>query len=138
VALDLGCGTGYVAAILAQIAGTVVAVEEIPELAKAASTALEAEQVTNAVVVEAKIADGYPKQAPYDVIVLGGAVAEMPKSVEAQLAEGGRMVGVMRDSEGVGRATLLRKVNGVVSGRVLFDANTPILPGFERKAKFVF
>lgn len=138
IALDLGCGTGYAAAVLAQIAATVVAVEEVPELAKAAAESLESQQVTNAVVVEAKLSEGYPKQAPYDVIVLGGAVAEMPRAIEEQLAEGGRMVGVVRDAQGVGRAMLMRKVGGVVSGRVLFDANTPIMPGFERKAKFVF
>jgi protein-L-isoaspartate(D-aspartate) O-methyltransferase len=138
VALDLGCGTGYAAAILAQIAGTVVALEEVPEFAKAAAAALESEQITNAVVVEADLAEGYPRQAPYDIIVLGGAVAEIPRAIEEQLAEGGRMVGVVRDAQGVGRATLRRKVEGVVSGRTLFDANTPLLPGFEPKARFVF
>jgi protein-L-isoaspartate(D-aspartate) O-methyltransferase len=138
IVLDLGCGTGYAAAILAHLAGTVVALEEVPELARAAAAALEAEQVTNAVVVEGKLAEGYAKQAPYDVILLDGGAAEVPKAIEDQLAEGGRMVGVVRDRADVGRAMLMRKDAGAVSGRVLFDANTPVLPGFERKPGFVF
>jgi protein-L-isoaspartate(D-aspartate) O-methyltransferase len=138
IALDLGCATGYSTAVLAQVAATVVAVEEVADFAQAASATLEAEQVTNAVVIEGKLRDGYPKQAPYDVILLGGAVAEVPRGLEGQLAEGGRMVGVVLDREGLGRAMLMRKDEGVVSGRVLFDAYTPVLPGFERKAGFVF
>ncbi len=136
--LDLGCATGYSTAILARLAATVVAVEEAPELAAAASRTLDAQEVTNAVVVEGKLSEGYAKQAPYDVILLGGAVAEVPRSIEDQLGEGGRLVGVVLDRDGLGRAMLLRKDEGVVSGRVLFDASTPILPGFERQDGFVF
>lgn len=138
IVLDLGCATGYASAILAQLAATVVALEEVPDLARAAAAVLDAQQVTNAVVVEGKLAEGYAKQAPYDVILLDGAAGEVPRTIEDQLAEGGRLVGVVQDRDGVGRAMLMRKDLGAVSGRVLFDANTPVLPGFERKAGFVF
>ncbi len=138
IVLDLGCATGYASAILSQLAATVVALEEVPELARAAAAVLDGQQVTNAVVVEGKLAEGYAKQAPYDVILLDGAAGEVPGAIEDQLAEGGRLVGVVQDRDGVGRAMLMRKDLGAVSGRVLFDANTPVLPGFERKAGFVF
>ncbi|WP_119165682.1 protein-L-isoaspartate O-methyltransferase family protein [Algihabitans albus] len=136
--LDLGCGLGYSTAVLARLAATVVAVEELAAFADSATASLEALEVTNAVVVQGRLTQGYAKQAPYDVILLGGAVAEVPQEIEAQLAEGGRLVGVLLDEDGLGRAMLMRKDEGVVSGRVLFDASTPVLPGFERKDGFVF
>ncbi|WP_421709784.1 protein-L-isoaspartate O-methyltransferase family protein [Algihabitans sp.] len=136
--LDLGCGLGYSTAVLARLAATVVAVEEVPDFVASATEALEALEITNAVVLQGALTQGYAKQAPYDVILLGGAVAEVPQEIEAQLAEGGRLVCVLLDQDGIGRAMLMRKDEGVVSGRVLFDAATPVLPGFERKSGFVF
>lgn len=136
--LDLGCGLGYSTAVLARLAATVVAVEQVGEFVAVAGQALDALEITNAVVVQETLTKGYAKQAPYDVILLGGAVAEVPQEILAQLAEGGRLVTVLLDKDGLGRATLMRKDEGVVSGRVLFDAATPVLPGFERKDGFVF
>ena len=136
--LDLGCGLGYSTAVLARLAATVVAVEEVPSFVASATEALEALEVTNAVVLQGTLTQGYAKQAPYDVILLGGAVAEIPQEIEAQLADGGRLVCVLLDKDGIGRAMLMRKDDGVVSGRVLFDASTPVLPGFERRDGFVF
>ncbi len=138
VALDLGCGSGYATAILSRLVATVVALEDDAALAAAANGTLGELEIDNAVVVEGRLAEGYPKQAPYNVILLGGAVAEIPAAIADQLAEGGRLVTVVSAGPGLGRATLVRRDGGVISSRVLYDAALPVLPGFEAAPGFVF
>ncbi len=138
MALDLGCGSGYATAILSRLVATVVALEDDAALAAAANRTLSELEIDNAVVVEGRLAEGYPKQAPYNVILLGGAVAEIPAAIADQLAEGGRLVAVVSAGPGLGRATLMRRDGGVISSRVLYDAALPMLPGFEAQPGFVF
>ncbi len=138
MALDLGCGSGYATAILSRLVATVVALEDDAALAEAANRTLDALEIDNAVVVEGRLAAGYPKQAPYNVILLGGAVAEIPAAIADQLAEDGRLVTVVSAGPGLGRATLMRRDGGVISSRVLYDASLPVLPGFEAAPGFVF
>ncbi len=137
MALVVGGGTGYAAALLAQLAHTVVALESEPLLAQRASAVFGELAIDNAVVFEGPLNAGCPKHAPYNIIYLDGAVEQMPSTLTSQLAEGGRMVGVLRD-RGVGRASLWIKSGGAVSRRVLFDANVAPLPGFGAPAGFVF
>ncbi len=137
-ALDIGCATGYSSAVLARLAGAVVAVESEPELAARADELLTGLGADNVAVVRGALEDGYAKQAPYDVILLGGAVPELPQTIIDQLAEGGRLLAVMRAPGEVGRATLTMRRQGAVSSRTLFDAAVPPLPGFERRPRFVF
>ncbi|MDJ0951621.1 MAG: protein-L-isoaspartate O-methyltransferase [Alphaproteobacteria bacterium] len=138
LALDIGCGTGYSTAVLARLCGTVVALESDPGLAGQATALLADLVIDNAAVVEGGLGDGYAKQAPYDVILLGGAVAEIPQAITSQLAEGGRMVAVVADARGMGKATLYTHTGTAVSSRVLFDAAVPHLPGFEKLQSFEF
>ncbi len=138
MALDLGCGSGYATAILSRLVATVVALEDDAALAEAANRTLDSLEIDNAVVVEGRLAAGYPKQAPYNIILLGGAVAEIPAAIADQLAEDGRLVAVVSAGPGLGRATLMRRDGGVVSSRVLYDAALPVLPGFEPAPGFVF
>ncbi len=138
IALDIGCGTGYGTAILSRLAATVVALESDATLAAAANQALDGLEFDNAVVVEGQLTEGYPKQAPYNVILLSGAVAEVPPAIGEQLAEGGRLVAVVAAGTGLGRATLMQRDGGVISSRVLHDAALPVLPGFETEPGFVF
>lgn len=136
--LVIGCGTGYSCAILAQLAATVVALECDAGLVEKANHTLSELGIDNAVVVEGALTDGYAKQAPYNVILIAGAVSEVPPAISDQLAEGGRLVTVVRDRAGIGRATLMQRTPGAISSRTLFDAATPFLPGFAREAGFVF
>ena len=136
--LVIGCGTGYSCAILAQLAATVVALECDAGLVEKANHTLSELGIDNAVVVEGALTDGYAKQAPYNVILIAGAVSEVPPAIGDQLAEGGRLVTVVRDRAGIGRATLMQRTPGAISSRTLFDAATPFLPGFAREAGFVF
>jgi len=137
-ALDVGCGNGYATMVLGRLVATAVGLESDSELASAARQTLAELAVDNAIVVEGRLTEGYAKQAPYNVILLDGAVTEIPYALREQLADGGRLVAVVRDAGGIGRATLMQRSGDVVSGRILFDASIPPLPGFERPPAFVF
>ncbi len=136
--LDIGCATGYSTAVLARLAATVVAVESDRGLAKTAVALLAELDADNAVVVEGELKAGYAKQAPYDAIVLGGAVEQVPPAITDQLAEGGRLAAVVADGSSVGVGVLMLRARGALLRRVLFDAAVPPLPGFEAERGFVF
>ncbi len=137
-ALVVGAGTGYEAALLAMLARAVVALEEDAELARRARSALVDHGIASVAGVEGPPAQGYRARAPYEVILFGGAVAEVPSEIIAQLAEGGRLVAVVRPGAGIGRASLITRTGGVTARRDIFDAATPLLPGFFPKPAFVF
>lgn len=136
--LDIGCASGYGTAIVARIAGSVVGVEENADLARQARARLAELGVLHAEIVEGRMADGHRAGAPYDVIVIEGAVAAIPDAIAAQLAEGGRLVTVVKSAAGMGRGTIMDRVSGVLSRRPLFDAGCPMLPGFAAAPSFVF
>jgi protein-L-isoaspartate(D-aspartate) O-methyltransferase len=136
--LIIGAGTGYEAALAAMLARSVVALEEQPELARRARAALVDHSIASVSVVEGPLPQGYRPRAPYDVVLLCGAIVELPSEIDSQLAEGGRLLAIVKSGSGIGRATLRTRTGGVVAQRVLFDAATPLLPGFSPKPAFVF
>jgi len=138
-ALVLGAATGYAAAAVALLAQSVAAVEADRELAAQARANLAALNLTNATVIEGPHELGYKPGAPYDVILLDGAAAEIPRSVSEQLAEGGRLVAVLRARGAlVGQATVMIRQGKALGRRSVFDAGTPYLPGFAPAPGFVF
>ncbi|WP_424970625.1 protein-L-isoaspartate O-methyltransferase family protein [Dinoroseobacter sp. S76] len=134
--LDLGCGLGYSTALIARLAEAVVAVEEDEDLARDAEALLSSENVDNAALITAPLAEGAPKHGPYDVITLQGAVEEVPEAILAQLKEGGRIAAVFMEG-GLGVCRLGYKIDGDVSWRFEFNASAPVLNGFERATAFV-
>lgn len=137
--LDIGAGTGYAAAVLSHLCAAVVAVEDLPPLAYAAINALQKLAVANVMVIANALAAGYPKQAPYNVILVEGAVEVMPEALLAQLADGGRLIAVEAGKRGLGgQAKIWERRGEAVSARPLFDASLPLLPGFAAKPGFVF
>jgi len=137
VALDIGCASGYSTAVLAHLAGTVVALEEDERLAGKAGQVLTAMEIGNAAVVSGPLGAGYPGEGPYDVILIAGRIGVLPDQVTDQLAEGGRLVTVMEIGS-VGKAVLVTRNQGVVGRRIIFDAWVPPMPGFEKRAGFDF
>lgn len=135
--LDVACATGYSTAVLAQLAGAVVAVEGDEALAQAASSALAALELGNANVVIAAPESGHAKDAPYDVIFVNAAMEQIPAALISQLAEGGRLVGVLREGR-VGRGIVGRKTAGAFGYQAFMDANIPVLPAFSRPPAFQF
>ncbi|MCG8545986.1 MAG: protein-L-isoaspartate O-methyltransferase [Alphaproteobacteria bacterium] len=137
-ALAIGCGTGYSAAVMSHVCGAVLALECDAALAAKATANFARLGADNVVAVEGPLDHGWPDQAPYNIIVFDGGIAEVPPAILDQLAEGGRLLAVIAEENDVGRATLFHKLGGSVSRRILFDAVVPILPGFAKAAGFVF
>jgi len=135
--LDVGCATGYSAAVLARLAGTVVALEEDAALARAATANLAALGVANVTVATGPLTAGWPQGAPYDVILLEGRSEVAPGPLCEQLADGGRLLAVIGDAP-MGKATIYRKAGSNVTAVPLFDAGAPVLPGFVKPPAFVF
>jgi len=136
--LDLGCGSGYASALLARLADRVTAVESDPALAALARSALAKAGAARVSVIEGGLVDPTAARGSFDVILINGAVAQIPTAITDRLEEGGRLVTVQREGGGVGHAVLIKKMLGALSRRVLFDAATPFLPGFEPAESFVF
>jgi protein-L-isoaspartate(D-aspartate) O-methyltransferase len=135
VVLDVGCATGYSTAVLARLAKSVVALEVDEALGARAAEILRQLRVANAVVVHGPLEAGAPAQAPFDAILLEGAVPQAPQVLLDQLRDGGRLVAVIADGA-FGRAEVWRRVGKAVDGRCAFDAGAEPLPGFARKAEF--
>jgi protein-L-isoaspartate(D-aspartate) O-methyltransferase len=136
--LEIGAGSGYMAALLAHQAARVTTLEIRPALAAMARANLQRAGIGNATVVEADGAKGPAAQAPFDAIVLSGSVAEVPAALLAQLKIGGRLVAIV-GQEPVMRAVHISRVADRQFKRVeLFDTVAPRLSGFGEPTRFQF
>ena len=135
--LDVGCGTGYSSALLAKLAGSVIALEEDADLARAAKEAITAVGVGGVEVVLGPLIAGWPAGAPYDVILLNGATEIAPDALGRQLKPDGRLLAVYGRPPAC-KATVFHGSEGHLVGRPLFDAAARLLPGFVAPPTFVF
>ncbi len=129
VVLDIGCTSAYGSAILARMASTVVALESEPSLAAIANKTIIELGLDNVAVVEGPLDKGYGKQAPYDVIIINGAIPDIPTIITDQLAEGGRLLTIISDGP-IGKGVLAKRNGNIISRNELFNASAPALPGF--------
>lgn len=137
--LVVGCGTGYSAAILARIAGSVIAVETRAQLVEKAQETLVATGIDNAVAIKGRLADGFVKEGPYDGILVEGGVEMIPDQLLDQLTARGRLVAVWRPaSHPVGVASQWIRAGDGFTRNPLFDAQVPLLDEFRAKREFVF
>jgi protein-L-isoaspartate(D-aspartate) O-methyltransferase len=136
--LEVGAGSGWMAALLASQARSVTTLEIRPGLAAMARANLAAAGIGNATVVEADGAQGQPSRAPFDAIVLSGSVADVPAALLAQLEPGGRLAAIV-GFEPVMRAVLVTRSGADQYKRVeLFDTMAPRLDGFGEPNRFRF
>jgi len=135
--LVAGSAAGYAAAVVARLAGQVVATESDPAQVAKANDVLAQLGLANVTFKAAAVADGDPADAPFDVIVLDGATEVTPERLYGQLRNGGRLVGVFATTKPP-RAMIVTHSHGDFGNRVLFDASVPVLPGLERLPAFVF
>lgn len=133
-AMVVGAATGYSAALLARLTASVVALEEDPALAAFARGALAGTDVEQ---VEGPLAGGHEPGAPYDLILIDGAVERVPDAIVAQLADGGRLATAILD-RGVTRLGVGRKAGGAFGLTLFTDAAAAILPGFVEPRQFSF
>ena len=138
-ALVVASGRGYGAALLARLVKSVVAVESDAALAAAAGTTIKELGLANIRQLVGSLEAGAAASGPYDVILIEGAVRQVPSAILDQLVDGGRMGTIVAGPPGaLGSAQLFVKEGGVASGRPLFDAGTPALPGFAPPPSFTF
>jgi len=133
--LDVGCATGYGAAVLAHVAGQVTALEEDSGLAQAASRALAGLKNVSGVV--GPLTKGWPKGASYDAIIFEGATELPPEAFLPQLRDGGRLACILGGGPGA-KAMLYFRSGNDLGGRSIFDASAPVLPGFVITPVFAF
>ena len=135
--LDVGGGSGYAAAILARLAGSVVALEDEPVRAKRCGVLAKELGISNVTAVDGMLDAGWPPLAPYDAILVNGRCEVEPQTLLRQLGNGGRLAGIF----GIGpdaKAMIYRMDKGEIGGRPLFDAAAPLLPAFAKPPAFVF
>jgi len=132
--LVVAAGIGYAAAVMARLAGPVTALEEDAELAAEARSALAGSGVA---LVEGPLASGWPDSAPYDLILIDGAVECVPDALVAQLADGGRLAAGLLEN-GVTRLAIGRRAGEGFGMAAFADAAAAILPGFEKPRTFKF
>ena len=133
--LDVGCATGYGAAVVGHIAGNVIALEQDTALAKTATDSLASQR--NVTVVSGPLADGWAQVAPYDAVVVEGATEVVPTALCQQLKNGGRLVCVLGAGPGA-KAMVYTRSSGEAAGRAVFDAPAALLPGFAKTPVFAF
>ena len=133
-ALVIGAATGYSAAVLARLTGSVVAVEEDVDLAAIAREALAGSGVE---LIEAPLAEGARQGAPYDLILIDGAVEFVPEAIIAQLKDGGRLAAAILEN-GVTRLAIGRKAGEGFGMAGVSDVAAAILPGFSKPRAFTF
>jgi protein-L-isoaspartate(D-aspartate) O-methyltransferase len=135
--LDVGCATGYAAALMARLAGEVVALEQDPELLSRAKDAFATLGIANVRAVQGRLVDGYKADSPYDAILVEGCIEIEPAALCAQLADGGRLV-CIQGAGPAAKAVICRRDGDDITERAVFDANAAALPGFAKAPSFVF
>ena len=139
VVLDIGCATGYSTAVLAQLAGTVVALDHDPDNIRYAIKTLNTLGIENTIITHGKLIKGVLKNAPYDVIIIEGSLSQVPKTLFQQLANHGRLVTIITERFGdVGKVTLFKRIGENISSRRITEAFVPYLPEFKPKPSFIF
>jgi protein-L-isoaspartate(D-aspartate) O-methyltransferase len=136
--LEIGAGSGYMAALLSHKARQVVTLEIVPELARLAAENLRRAAVANVSVVEGDGSKKLPTAGPFDVILLSGSLSAVPQALLAELKVGGRLAAIV-GQEPVMRATLVTRVGEAEFRSVeLFDTVAPRLLGFDEPSRFHF
>ena len=136
--LEIGTGSGYMAALLAGRAQRVVSLEINSELASNARNNLQRAGITN---VDVRVADGSTGasgDAPFDAIVLGGSVAEVPQALLQQLAIGGRLLAIVGHDHVMAATLFTRTADAAWGSKALWDHTAPRLQGFAEPTRFKF
>jgi protein-L-isoaspartate(D-aspartate) O-methyltransferase len=135
--LDVAGGTGYGAAIMRALGAEVTMLEANEGLAAQARSALAAAGISGVDVSSGALAKGLAKEAPFDVIIVNGAIETSPNALFEQLADGGRLVAVVGSGRS-GRVTVFRKDGQTIGQKAAFDAAADLLSEFAPRPGFVF
>ncbi len=137
VALVIGDATGYAGAVVSRLAATVFLLLPATVPAGPVEALLNELGCENVVIQQGEVLRGLPEQAPFDVILLMGSVEAVPETLQAQLAEGGRLSTVVQERRN-GRVTVVQRVGAAFGRATPFDAGVPPLPDLPRTPAFEF
>lgn len=135
--LDIGSGLGYSAAVIAQMAEAVVAVDPDEQRAAEAQALLSEAGADNVIMHVGPLAGGAAEHGPYDVITVQGGVEAVPTALLDQLKDGGRIACLFMEGA-LGTMRIGYKIDGQINWRFSFNAGAPVLAGFEKVASFAF
>ncbi len=136
--LEVGTGSGYLTALLAHAAWHVYSVEIVPEFKTRAEERLKAHGIANVTLEEGDAAGGWPRHAPYDVIVLTGSVPVLPEVFRQNLNLGGRLLAVVGDAPAMEAKLVTCVAEGVYRTTDLFETSIPSLRNAQQPQRFVF
>lgn len=136
--LLVGAGSGYLAALIGARAEEVVAVDIDPALVDMARANLQRAHVTNVTVLQGDAAEGWSKNAPYDVIVITGSMPEVPATLRAQLKAGGRLFAIVGEAPAMTAQLVTCNAEGACQTVGLFETNVAPLANAPRKEQFSF
>lgn len=138
VALVIGAGAGYEAALLAQLTETVLVVEDNEDAVERLSARFSKLNYDQVAAIEAPLTKGLPGQGPFDIILICGMVAQVPDGLKDQLGEGGRLGAVVQRDPALGKARIYTRAGGAVAYRDAFDCTPPRFAAFDLPEAFVF
>jgi protein-L-isoaspartate(D-aspartate) O-methyltransferase len=136
--LEIGAGSGFMAALLGHRAQSVVTMENRPALARMARENLRRALSSNVVVRDGDGAQGLPGEAPFDAIVLSGSVSSVPQALLEQLRPGGRLLAIVGQEPVMRAVRITRQPQGGYTTVELFDTVAPALDGFAPPTRFTF
>ncbi len=135
--LEIGTGSGYFTALLANMGGHVYSVEIFADLQRQAARHLEEQGIDNVSLEEGDGAQGWNRYAPYDVIVVTGSLPVLPEAFQKSLAPGGRLVAIVGESPAMEARLVTRSDNGEFHNEYLFNTEIPPLLNAPRPHRFV-
>ncbi len=136
--LEVGTGSGYMTALLAQLGGHVYSVEIVPEFKMDAAKKLAAHHIKNVTLEVGDAARGWDRQGPYDAILITGSLPILPKNFSESLAVGGRLIAIVGKSPVMDVKLIRRLGPETFTERSLFETDLPALLNAEEPAQFVF
>jgi protein-L-isoaspartate(D-aspartate) O-methyltransferase len=136
--LEIGAGSGFMAALLGHRAQSVISLEVKPALARLATENLRRSGASNVSVVQADGSHGYAAEGPFDAILLSGSVSKVPEDLLKQLKPGGRLVAIEGDEPVMAAVRYTANADGSFTRTSLFDLDAPRLVGFPEPARFHF
>ena len=135
--LVIGSSTGYSSAIISRLAETVIAIEEDKELLDFSEDAVKNNDIDNVVFINGKMIEGCSEQGPFNAIIIGGAIDEVPLKILNQLEHNGRLIAMINNNV-ISNVVEYQKKNNTFTERFLFNCSAPKLKSFNKRKSFSF
>lgn len=133
--LIVGCGTGYLSVLVAKIAGSVIAIDDNPLFTEVAEENAKDFDILNITFHNGPLTKGYPKHAPYSLIIIEGAVQDVPARLTDQLEDEGRLITILDEGES-GNLVIYKKIGGKIAHMPLFSMGAPLIHDFAKQREF--